>query len=309
MRNNELEKALNELVAEGSLSSAQAELVTERYAASAGQPESRKSIFAELGGYLGGAFIAIAVITFIAQRFDEVSTPVKGGLTAALAIALAAISYSLGTTSPVRARLASVLATGSAIAITGSLAIFFDTNRAPLLPFAAGSAVICFFFYRNRTELLHIASFGFLFITFVMASATIMRNRDDAASFALASIFWIALAAIWIFLTDRGFVHKLLGYLLSSGTLFIATQTQYLRDLHLVSYLTAIAVLLVLMRIFLRERSWPLLAGAVTIATFSVGEFVAETLGGSLGAIAGLFAAGVALIISSLYAIRTLQQR
>ena len=309
MRNNELEKALNELVAEGSLSSAQAELVSDRYAASAGEPESRKSIFAEIGGYLGGAFIAVAVLTFIIQRFDEVSTPVKGGLFAALAVTLAGISYSLGTTSPVRARLASVLAAGSGIATTGSVAIFIDMDRAPLTAFACGAAVVCTFFYRNRTELLHLASYGFLFITFLMTSATIMQNRDDAAGFALASLFWIALGSIWLFIVDRGLVHKTLGYLLASGTLFIAIQTQFIRDLHLTSYLTAIVVVIVLVRIFLQQRSWPLLAGAVTIATFSVGEFVAETLGGSLGAIAGLFAAGVALIVSSLYAIRTLHQR
>ncbi|CAN2220744.1 Domain of unknown function DUF2157 [Candidatus Nanopelagicaceae bacterium] len=309
MKNNELDKALKELVAEGSLSSAQAELVSDRYAASADLPESRKSIFAEIGGYLGGAFIAVAVLTFIIQRFDEVSTPVKSGIFAALAVTLAGISYALGTTSPVRARLASVLAAGSGIATTGSVAIFLDMDRAPLTAFAAGTAVVCTFFYRNRTELLHLASYGFLFITFLMASATITQDRDDAAAFGLASLFWIALGSIWLYVINRGLVHKTLGYLLAAATLFIAIQAQFVRDLHLASYVTATLVVIVLVRIFLRERSWPLLAGAVTIATFSVGEFVAETLGGSLGAIAGLFAAGVALIVSSLYAIRTLQQR
>jgi hypothetical protein len=44
--------------------------------------------------------------------------------------------------------------------------------------------------------------------------------------------------------------------------------------------------------------------GAVVITTFSTGEFVAATLGGSLGALLGLLAAGIALITTSMVAIR-----
>ena len=309
MRNSQLDKALTELVDEGALSRAQADAVVDRFEAGSIHGESRKSIFAEIGGYLGGAFIALAVFVFVAQRFNDVSTPIKAGLFATLAVTLAAISYSLGIASAVRARLASVLAIGSAIATTAGVAIFLDMDRAPLAAFAAGSLVACTFFYRNRTELLHIASYGFLFIAFLMTSATIMRNRDDAASFALASLFWLALAVIWFLFIERGFVQKIIGYLLATATLFISIQTQFVRDLRITSYLTAVAVVYILIRLFLRERSWPLLAGAVFISTVSVGEFVGATLGGSLGALAGLFAAGTALIISSLYAIRTLAQR
>jgi hypothetical protein len=43
---------------------------------------------------------------------------------------------------------------------------------------------------------------------------------------------------------------------------------------------------------------------AVLTTTVGVGEFVAETLGGSLGAALGLFAAGAALVTSSLLALR-----
>jgi hypothetical protein len=42
----------------------------------------------------------------------------------------------------------------------------------------------------------------------------------------------------------------------------------------------------------------------VLTTTVGVGEFVAETLGGSLGAVLGLFAAGTALVTSSLLALR-----
>ena len=56
--------------------------------------------------------------------------------------------------------------------------------------------------------------------------------------------------------------------------------------------------------LYLRVHAWPLVLTAVLTTTVGVGEFVAETLGGSLGAALGLFAAGAALVTSSLLALR-----
>ena len=55
--------------------------------------------------------------------------------------------------------------------------------------------------------------------------------------------------------------------------------------------------------LYMRDRRWPLLLGAIVITTFTAGEFVAATLGGSLGALLGLLTAGMALISTSLVAI------
>ena len=56
--------------------------------------------------------------------------------------------------------------------------------------------------------------------------------------------------------------------------------------------------------LYLRVHAWPLVLTAVLTTTGGVGEFVAETLGGSVGAALGLFAAGAALVTSSLLALR-----
>ena len=56
--------------------------------------------------------------------------------------------------------------------------------------------------------------------------------------------------------------------------------------------------------LYMRLPSWPLLIGAVVATTFGIGEFVAGTLGGSIGAAIGLLAAGVALILSSIFAFK-----
>ena len=101
-------------------------------------------------------------------------------------------------------------------------------------------------------------------------------------------------------------ISSLLGYLISAATLFLAAQFLFVTDNPLVSYLVSIAAAIALGWIFLQERRWPLMLGVVLITTFTVGEFVGSTLGGSIGALLGLFAAGVALISTSLIAMRKL---
>jgi hypothetical protein len=101
-------------------------------------------------------------------------------------------------------------------------------------------------------------------------------------------------------------IDSLLGYLISAATFFLAAQFLFIADNRLISYLVSVAAALVLGWIFLQERRWPLMLGVVLITTFTVGEFVGSTLGGSIGALIGLFAAGVALISTSLFAMRKL---
>jgi hypothetical protein len=297
-----LEEVLKQLVQKDKITSAvQDEIlagVSERAS------DTHRSIFAEIGGYLGGTFVIVAVATFIAQRFDDISTPVRFTLFLTLAIVLGIISLLLGITSAVRARLSSVLGLGSAISFTGSIAMLLSDSEPPTLAFAIGSLVVTFFFLRNRNELLHLATFGYLFLFSLMAASTLISGDLDGAPLLLATIFWMGLSAAWIFLSYRSVIQKSLGYALAVIAIFISTQVQFTSNNRVISYVVAGISALALARLFLLERSWPLLPGAVTIVTFSVGEFVAATLGGSAGALIGLFAAGIALIASSLYAIR-----
>ncbi len=141
-----------------------------------------------------------------------------------------------------------------------------------------------------------------------MLAGTIIDRDEDGASLILTAVLWLVLAATWIFLVLKKKIQKTLGYAFVVITIFISIQTFFLQDQRAISYLLAAISSLALARLFLIERSWPLLPGAVVITTFSVGEFVAATLGGSFGALIGLFAAGVALITTSLYAIRSVKQ-
>jgi hypothetical protein len=56
--------------------------------------------------------------------------------------------------------------------------------------------------------------------------------------------------------------------------------------------------------LYLQTRRWPLLIGALVIATFGVGVFIVDTFNGALGAALALLAGGLILIGGSLWAFR-----
>ncbi len=300
-----LRGVLQSLVSEGAISAEQSELVNSRFL-ELDSSQSRKSIFSEIAAYLGGAFILIATILLAGDYWQDAPRYVRVGSLGLLAILLALMAIYLGNLNAMRLRLASVLFMGSAIAATGSLAFTTEMNSAPWAPFSLGAAISLTAFIKFKHEILHIGAYGYLFIAGLMILGEITRNEPEIDS--VYAIYWTILATIWLYLSWSRMVDQTLGYLISAATLFLATQFLFLSDHRLTSYLVAIVAVPVLAWIYLQDRRWPLLLGAVAITTFTMGEFVGATLGGSLGALLGLMAAGATLITTSIVAIRKAQQ-
>ena len=274
----------------------------------ASQRDSRNSLLAEITGYLGGAFVLISLAVFVGERFDSLDKVLRSGLFALLSGALALLTLWLGTYSSLRARLSSVLGLGSSVSMTVALATYFEIDRAPLAAFLIGTALTAAFFFKNRTELLHLGTAIYLFITSIMLAATIVNQDRDALTMPAAASIWLGLSAIWIYLAFNRKIQVTLGYALASLLLFLAIQVFFIQDHHLISYLVAAVSVYALMRLYLIERIWPLLVAPLLIANFSIAELISATLGGSLGAVTGLFVAGVLLIVTSLYVTRSLNQ-
>ena len=272
------------------------------------QRDSRNSLLAEITGYLGGAFVLISLAVFVGERFDSLDKVLRSGLFALLSGALALLTLWLGTYSSLRARLSSVLGLGSSVSMTVALATYFEIDRAPLAAFLIGTALTAAFFFKNRTELLHLGTAIYLFITSIMLAATIVNQDRDALTMPAAASIWLGLSAIWIYLAFNRKIQVTLGYALASLLLFLAIQVFFIQDHHLISYLVAAVSVYALMRLYLIERIWPLLVAPLLIANFSIAELISATLGGSLGAVTGLFVAGVLLIVTSLYVIHSLNQ-
>ena len=274
----------------------------------ASQRDTRNSLLAEITGYLGGAFVLISLAIFVGERFDTLDKVLRSGLFALLSGILASLTLWLGNYSSLRSRMSSVLGLGSSVSMTISLSTYFEIDRAPLVAFAVGTAITAAFFFKNRTELLHLGTAVFLFITSIMVAATIVDRDTDSLTMPAAASFWLGLSAIWIYLAFNRKIQVTLGYVLGSGLLFLAIQVFFIQDQRQVSYLVAAVSVYALMRIYLLERVLPLLVAPLLIANFSIAELISTTLGGSLGAVTGLFIAGVLLIVTSLYAIRSLNQ-
>lgn len=301
-----LQAVLRSLVNEGSLTQDQSELVGSRFDALEGA-DSRKSIFAEIAAYLGGAFVVIAAIFLAATIWDEAPRAARVGSLAGLSVLLLITSHILSDVNAMRLRLTSVLSLAAAISATAAIAFSYESgNSAPWGPFLAGAAIALISFIRYRHEILHIGAYGYLFITgFMILSIFGQIEPEDSVAYPM---YWVILASIWLYIAYLRMIDQTLAYLISAATLFLAIQFLFATDHRLVSYLVAMMSASTLAFLFFRERRWPLMFGAVVITTFSTGEFVAATLGGSLGALLGLLTAGIALITTSMVAIRKAQR-
>ena len=297
-----LDAALNVLVHDGSLSADQADLVRTQYESTEEPSDSRKSVLAEIAGYLGGAFVVIAVTIVTARQWVAFTELQRGILFGALAIALFALGTFVGTSTAVKSRLAGLLFGLAAGSTTGTLAILDSNRDTPTIAFLAGTAIALTGYYMVQTFVGHVILFGYVFITGIMALSDLTPDGSGMAIYIGA--YFLVLGGAWTFFTYRKYLDGILGYLFGGGTLFIATQVLFIDAEHWLSYLSMIAVAGGTAWLYLRVHAWPLVLAAVLTTTVGVGEFVAETLGGSLGAALGLFAAGAALVTSSLLALR-----
>ena len=297
-----LDAALDALVHDGSLSAAQADLVRTQYESTEDLTDSRKSVLAEIAGYLGGAFVVIAVTIVTARQWEAFTQLQRGILFGALAIALFALGTFVGTSTAVKSRLSGVLYGLAAASTTGTLTILDPRRDAPTIAFLAGTAIALIGYYMVQTFVGHVILYGYIFISGIMALSDLTPDGSGMAIYI--GTYFLVLGGAWIFFTYRNYLDTLLGYIFGGATLFIATQILFIDAEHWLSYLSMIAVAGATAWLYLRVHSWPLVLTAVLTTTVGVGEFVAETLGGSVGSALGLFAAGAALVTSSLLALR-----
>jgi hypothetical protein len=302
-----LDAALDALVHDGSLSAAQADLVRTQYESTEEPTYSRKSVLAEIAGYLGGAFVVIAVTIVTARQWEAFTELQRGILFGALAVALFALGTFVGTSTAVKSRLSGVLFGLAAASTTGTLAILDSNRDTPTIAFLAGTAIALTGYYMVQTFVGHVILYGYIFISGIMALSDLTPDGSGMAIYV--GTYFLVLGGAWTFFSYRKYVDELLGYIFGGGTLFVATQVLFIDAEHWLSYLSMVAVAGTTAWLYLRVHAWPLVLTAVLTTTVGVGEFVAQTLGGSVGAALGLFAAGAALVTSSLLALRNKREK
>ena len=152
-----------------------------------------------------------------------------------------------------------------------------------------------------QTPVGHIALFVAIFATLVAGNEQLFDYRFDLPLL----LAWLALASIWLWLTLRLTLQEdHWGYALAMGTYFISAQYLQVQDLSIYSYIVSAISAALGIWLYLQTRKWPLLIGALAIATIGVGTFIVDTFNGALGAALALLAGGLILIGGSLWAFR-----
>lgn len=97
-----LNRALNELISEGKVSAELADEIRIKYQASENGPlseieeaQSRRSILAEIGGYLGGIFTTVAAVIVLSTQWERLTKAGQVSIFLALALFLGVIAYRL----------------------------------------------------------------------------------------------------------------------------------------------------------------------------------------------------------------------
>lgn len=302
-----LDAALDELVHDGSLSADQAELVRLRFEGTAAPSDSRKSVLAEIAGYIGGAFLVIAIGIITADTWKSFEEWQRATLFGALTVILFALALFVGSLTAVKSRLSGVLYALAAASATATIVIVDPQRDAPTLAFLGGSAIALIGYYLVKSFVGHATLFGFIFTAGIMAVSDLTPQGSESGLFIGG--YFLLLGSGWLAATYFKIVDEFLGYIFAGGTLFITTQVFFIDSERVISYLLMIYVATIATWLYLRVNRWPLLLTAVLTTTVGVGEFVGSTLGGSLGAALGLFAAGIALVTSSLLALRNKREK
>ena len=201
-----LDAALDALVHDGSLSVAQADLVRTQYESTEEPADSRKSVLAEIAGYLGGAFVVIAVTIVTARQGEAFTQLQRGILFGALAIALFALGTFVGTSTAVKSRLAGLLFGLAAASTTGTLVIFNPNRDTPIIAFLAGTAIALIGYYIVQTFVGHVILYGYIFIAGIMAVSDL--TPDGAAMAIYIGTYFLILGGTWTFLTYRKYFFK-----------------------------------------------------------------------------------------------------
>ena len=303
-----LDRALHELISEGKISTELADEIRLKYQANEisalhddEKSQSRRSILAEIGGYLGGIFTTVAAVIVLSTQWERLTKFGQVSIFAALALILGVVAYRLNYLKGAQRRVAGLLFPASALATTAAIGTIFGNDGPYSLAFLIGTLVALYGYLRVQTQFGHVALYVGLFSTLVAANEQLF-NRDLEYPLLIS---WLVLASLWLWLTVRLTLQEdYWGYSLVMGTYFICAQYLQIQDMNLISYLVAAVTSTLGIWLYLQTRRWPLLIGALIIATVGVGTFIVDTFNGALGAALALLVGGLILIGGSLWAFR-----
>ncbi len=295
--------ALENLVSRGELSPEDANKVGVEYEKTNHLVDSRRRVLAEVGGYLGGLFIVVSLVIILGQRWHNISHLTLFSLFLVLAILQAVAALIIGKSSGVRSRLAGLLgATSASCATLSVIALRAHGNGVLTFAIFAGWLITLCAYIWNRTMIGELSLAGFS-ITVGISGIHYVNPHFQNYSYIAGSVL-VILGFIWLVLSNIHIFDRRLGDALAMGMLLWSGQIVFFGSYRFLTYLIYLALVLAALWIYSRAPEWPLLVGAIAAITIGAGEFVGETLGGSLGATFGLLTSGILFVSGSVYSFK-----
>jgi hypothetical protein len=316
--------ALQDLVADGTLTAAQADRVAARLAVAADPsaepaagpvvaPARQGGRLAEIAGYAGGALLLGAVALFLSTGWSDLSDPSQIAVltgTAVLLIVAGAVIAVGGDTSlrdtghahdSARRRLVSVLWTVAAASTAGAAGLAVDGYE--LVAASAVGLVVAGVGYRLMPSA--VGQLGGWLAAIGLVSGLIGELGDEPGTW-LYAVALVSLGAVWAGLAvTRVLDETESGLALGAGLALFAAQLPLIDSDHeLLGYLLTAGVAAAGFAGYLATRSWAVLGAGVLGTTFVVPEALHDWTDGSVSAAGSLLVAGLTLLAASAIGLR-----
>jgi hypothetical protein len=320
--------ALQDLVAEGDLTAAQAARVAERLSAATvpasdlaapthQRVEATRSRWgtqgrlAEVAGYAGGALLLGAAALFLTDGWQHLSDTTRAvslaGLAALLIVAGAVIANGDG---PVRAlgrkhdsarrRLVSVLVTFAAACAAGAAGLV--VNDYELATASAVGLVVVGLGYALVPSA--VGQFG-AWLACVGVVTGLIDEIGDEPGATVYGVALVALGAIWVGLAVAHVLREQeAGFALGAGLALVGAQLPLVDDSSNLGYALTAAVAAAGFAGYLATRSWSVLGVGVLAMTLVVPEAVHDWTEGSVSSAGSLLLAGLTLLAASAIGLR-----
>ncbi len=282
-----------------------------------GAPLRRR--FAEVAGYVGGAFVVGAATLFFGQSWADLSVGQQVGVLVGIAVLLAAVGVVLvvtaggpaalrRTTESVRRRLASVLLTGAAASAAFGVGVLLADGTAEedvvILVASMLALVVCLGGYALAPTTTGQLGAAVAAVTGIASGLSALPLESETLVALGMSV--LALGVLWLGLAEGGvWSERTSGRVIGCTLAVIGGQLPLMGGAaEWVAYVATFLVGAVAFGVYVVRRAWPYLATGVVALTLAVPEALYDWAEGSLGAAGVLLATGMTLLGAALFGLR-----
>ena len=282
-------------------------------------PAPLRRRFAELAGYVGGAFVVSAGGIFFATQWPELSGGAQVALLVGLSMVLAVAAVAVAGigdgfaairsgAEPVQRRLAGVLMIGAGVSAAAAVGIQVDrmiedfTTAPPILAFTTFTLVAVAGYLLAPTVVGQLAIAVGLF---AMVPSGLDYAFGEVSAVAVGLIV-LGIGVAWLALTERGLWWSTASAR-AFGCALVLLGAQFPAfdwDDQWVGYLLLAGVAAAAFLAYVARTAWPYLATGVAALTLVVPQALLEWTDNALGPAGALLATGVTLLGASLLGLR-----